>query len=487
MDAPVAAAAAFASSCEQFQQVVGFLGGEAAAGLTHAELETQLGEAGRNLLRQLYQDHLALRAHQEVRSAGVIDSAGTPRGAVEAGHTRPLVTVFGPVKVARLAYRRKGQANLYPADAALNLPVESHSHGLRELTALEASRDSYEATGEAIRRYTGVHVPKRQLIELARAAAVDFEAYYAAAGRPATAVGDVLCISLDGKGVVMRPDALREATAKAAAQATHKMKTRLSKGEKCGRKRMAELGTVFDVTPAVRSPADILPTTAVERAAVRPGPDPAHKWLTASVVDDLATVVRKVFDEAERRDPGHQRRWVVLVDGANHQLDRVKAEAKARKIELVVICDFVHVLEYLWRAAWAFFAEGDPAAEVWVRQKARAVLAGDAATVAASIRRKATCLGLTGNTRKQADTTADYLLRKQRYLDYPTALAQGWPIATGIIEGACRHLVSDRLDRTGARWGLAGAEAILKLRALRSNGDFWVSGCFRGSISGAPG
>ncbi|MHB8340053.1 MAG: hypothetical protein ACYDB7_02630, partial [Mycobacteriales bacterium] len=166
MDEPKAASQAFASSHEQLEQVVGFLGGEAAAGLTHAELETQLGEAGRKLLRQLYQDHLALRAHQEVRSAGVIDSAGAPRGAVEAGHTRPLVTVFGPVAVARLAYRRKGEDNLYPADGALNLPVESHSHGLRELAAIEANRDSYEAAGEAIRRYSGVHVPKRARISI---------------------------------------------------------------------------------------------------------------------------------------------------------------------------------------------------------------------------------------------------------------------------------------------------------------------------------
>ena len=92
--------------------------------------------------------------------------------------------------------------------------------------------------------------------------------------------------------------------------------------------------------------------------------------------------------------------------------------------------------------------------------------------MAAAIRRKATTLGLDPQTRRGADRCADYLLSKRDYLNYPQALAQGWPIATGIIEGACRHLVKDRLDLTGARWGLQGAEAILKLRALRSNGDF---------------
>jgi hypothetical protein len=136
------------------------------------------------------------------------------------------------------------------------------------------------------------------------------------------------------------------------------------------------------------------------------------------------------------------------------------------------VIDCVHVLEYLWSSAWSFFKEGDPAAERWVHEKARAVLNGKAGIVAASIRRKATRLGLDSDKRANADACADYLLAKRRYLDYPTALTSGWPIATGVIEGACRHFVKDRMDITGARWGLAGAEAVLKLRALRSNGDF---------------
>jgi len=127
---------------------------------------------------------------------------------------------------------------------------------------------------------------------------------------------------------------------------------------------------------------------------------------------------------------------------------------------------------YLWSAAWSFHAEGDPAAEKWVATKALAVLNRQASTVAAAIRRKAITLGLQPHTRRGADRCADYLLAKRNYLNYPQALQAGWPIATGIIEGACRHLVKDRLDLTGARWGLQGAEAILKLRALRSNGDF---------------
>lgn len=116
--------------------------------------------------------------------------------------------------------------------------------------------------------------------------------------------------------------------------------------------------------------------------------------------------------------------------------------------------------------------EGDPAAEAWVHDKARAVLAGQAGRVAAAIRRKATYHGLDPPARANADTCAKYLTNKAPYLNYPRALQQGWPIATGVIEGACRHLVKDRMDLTGARWGLEGAEAVLRLRAIRCNGDF---------------
>jgi hypothetical protein len=181
--------------------------------------------------------------------------------------------------------------------------------------------------------------------------------------------------------------------------------------------------------------------------------------------------VEEVFDEACRRDVQHERTWVALVDGNNHQIDLIKAEAKKRDVKVAIVIDCVHVLEYLWGSAWCFFKEGDPAAER-VHEKALAILQGKAGIVAAAIRRKATRLGLDHDKRAKADRCADYLLNKRPYLDYPTALANGWPIATGVIEGACRHLVKDRMDITGARWGLEGAEAVLKLRALRANGDF---------------
>jgi len=231
---------------------------------------------------------------------------------------------------------------------------------------------------------------------------------------------------------------------------------------------MATVGAVYDLETEPRTAIDVL-----AQDSDKPTPPRAKaKWLTASVAQDAANVVSSVFDEAERRDPMHQRQWVALIDGNNHQIDRIEAEAARRKVSVAVVVDLIHVLEYLWGAVWCFFAEGDPAAEAWVRDRALAVLEGKSGDVAAGIRRRATTAGLAAQKRTKADNCARYLTNKAPYLDYPRALAAGWPIATGVIEGACRHLVKDRMDITGARWSVEGAEAVLKLRAVRCNGDF---------------
>ena len=471
MSAPPSGASPFDQVRADFEGLLGWLTGSEAAGLSHGELEEQLDRRGRDLLRQMLQGQLDLRAVREQRAADVTDADGVRHGSVEPGHCRPLTSVFGTVTVTRLAYRHRGHANLYPADAALNLPVERHSHGLRRLAAIEASRGSFEEAKAALARATGTSVGKRQVEAVTARAAADVADFYATRRELPVADTDVLVISADGKGIVMRPPSLRPATAAQARASTRKLATRLSKGEKRNRKRLAEVGTVYDLTPAPRSATDII-GDADPDAVGPPAPVAKNKWLTASVVDDAAQVLAAVFDEAERRDPRHQRPWVALVDGNNHQIERIKAESAARRVQVPIVIDFVHVLEYLWGAAWSFFAEGDPAAETWVRQRAQAILEGKARDVATGIRRRASTRRLAPPKRKKADEAARYLINKSEHLDYPTALSSGWPIATGVIEGACRHLVKDRMDITGARWSADGAEAVLQLRAVSANGDF---------------
>ena len=471
----------FAASREQFDQLLGFLNGADAAAMAHAHLEEQLSSRGRALLKLLLQDHLDLRASRERPQPGPVTGADTvTRTRIETGHQRGLATVFGPVTVTRIGYRAPGADNLYPADAALNLPEEKHSHGLRQLAAIEAPRGSYDDAADAITRATGQHVGKRQVEQLAQRAAIDFDDFYTHRQPPADESGntddsgttDLLVLSCDGKGVVMRPEALRPATSAAAAKSRPKLRTRLSPGEKRHRKRIAEVGAVYDAAPAPRTPADNQPTPDSAHADPAPRPVTTGKWLTASIVEDAASVIAQVFDEADRRDPTRQRTWIALVDGNNHQIEQIEDEAADRRMPVPILIDFIHVLEYLWKAAWSLHTEGDPAAEIWVRRHANDILNGKARNTAANIRSAATRAGLARDERTGADTCATYLTNKHRYLNYPKALQQGWPIATGVIEGACRHLVNDRMDITGARWGLTGAEAILKLRAIHSNGDW---------------
>jgi hypothetical protein len=352
------------------------------------------------------------------------------------------------------------------------LPVERRSHGLRKLAAVEAARGSFQDATDAIERSTGVRLGKRQVEELATLAAVDFEEFYETRRPARSKAGDLLVLSCDGKGIVMRPDALRTGTGRRAARAGPEPKARLSREDRRNRKRMAEIGAVYDAEPAPRTAADILTASAPEGYEPEPGPAAENKWLCASVVKDPAEVIARIFQEAERRDPKHRRTWVALVDGNSHQIQQINYQAKKRGVKVTIVCDFIHVLTYLWGAAGCLHPDSNPAAvEKWVQDQATRVLDGQARRVAGTIRRQATNAGLDPAQRKPADDAANYLTNLAPYLDYPTALQSGWPIATGIVEGACRHLIKDRMDITGARWGLAGAEAVLKLRALKANGD----------------
>ncbi len=451
-----------------FAQMLSWLEGSEAAAMSAAELEDEVVRRGREAQRLALQDHLDLRALRE-RRVEATDENGVAHAVIEPGHRRQLSTVMGTVTVERLAYRHAGTSNLHPADSVLNLPERLHSHGLRRMAVVESTRGSFDDASAAIERATGVAVAKRQVESLTAAAAVDIEDFYVSRGPEPGATDDVLVISVDGKGIVMRPEGLRASTAKAAATAPTKLGNRLSKGEKRYRKRMAEVGAVYDITPVARTPADVLASTHGD--APPPAPKASGKWVTASVSADAAQVVASVFDEGQRRDPDHQRSWLALVDGNNHQIDRINQEAENRKLQVTIVVDLIHVMEYIWGAAWCFFEEGDAAAQDWVRDKTLAVLSGNARQVAAGIRRRATTSGLAKLKRTNADKCATYLTNKADYLDYPKALAAGWPIATGVIEGTCRYLVADRMDITGARWSVAGAEAVLKLRAVRSNGD----------------
>jgi hypothetical protein len=242
----------------------------------------------------------------------------------------------------------------------------------------------------------------------------------------------------------MLPAALREETRKKAQDSGGgPYRTRLASGHKSARKRMAAIAAVYDAAPAARRPHDVIQLAGAERTARRKGPKAERKWLTASLARPARQVIAEAFDRAEERDPAHRRSWVVLVDGDNHQIELIQAEARRREVPIHLVVDFVHVAEYVWRAAWCFYSSGEPEAERWVGIQLLGILSGRLEETLAEIHQRARTAKLTDEQVHGITQCTRYLKAKKPFLDYAGALAAGWPIATGIVEGACRHLPVD--------------------------------------------
>ena len=465
----------FATAAEQFSTMTTHLQSVAALTMTHDALEAYICEEGRELQRRLLQAHLDVRAAAE-RRVRVAGSDGVERDVARSGTTRKLGSVVGCVIVTRTLYQRAGVEGLAPQDAALNLPAESYSLGVRKRAAEEAASGSFDHVVEQLRKTTGTPVPKRQVEELVCRAAEDFDAFYLERDPEPEDDTLYLVLTFDGAGVPMRPEALRDATRKASAQERRDERwplKRLPPGKKRTRKRMAMVAAVYGVAPYPRTPDDIVrelrPVQSVTKRKKRPKPTNKRVW--ANLSETGSDVIEQGFAEAMLRDPEQGRRWVVLVDGDKKQLRAVRKTARELGVEITIVLDVIHVLEYLWGAAYCFHAPGSQDAEQWVTKRLTMLLEGaDASTVAAGMTRSATRQTLA--ERKAVDKCARYLRNNRAFLDYASALRDGLPIASGVIEGACRFLVRQRLDIAGARWGLAGAEAVLRLRALKASGDF---------------
>jgi len=449
----VADANPFLPAREHFEGLIARLDGEETRRMTHADVERLLQTEGTELLRRLFQGHLDSRGVGEA-AAPVVDADGRARTHARVSE-RPLVTVFGPVRLARMGYGQRGVVSLYPRDAELNVPWEIYSHGVRRQVAEEAARGSFDEAVKAIDRTTGAEVAKRQVEQSAARAATDFDAFYesraAATPTEAAETAPILVLTTDGKGVVMRPEALREATRMAAGKRQRKLRKRLAKGEKTATRRMATVASVYTIAPFYRTPEDIVRDLDGDSREAVTRPRPENKRVWASVSKEQADVIEDMFDEADRRDPEHRKAWVVLVDGNETQLRLINETAQRRGVQVSIVLDVIHVIEYLWEAAYCFHAEGTPDAEEWITARLLEILRGKSSDVAAGIRRSATLRELPHDKRRAADVCADYLLKYRAHLDYHLSLAAGVPIATGVIEGACRHLVKDRMDITGAR------------------------------------
>lgn len=472
----------FADARSTFDGIIGWLGGDDVPA-TEADIERAVSARGRELLRQLLQGRFDLLHSRECIE---LARRGAPQDVEVRARKRHLETEFGRTRLWRLGWKNADEARArFPLDEQLNLPKKLYSHPLRERVSDEARTGAWEQAVKRIDRSTGAHVPKRQAEEQTVDAAQDFEPFYEQRVQPVNdtlSAQALLCGSNDGKGITMRPEALRDATRKEAeAERAEAVRGDPMAPKKLRKhdKRMATVSAVWEQEPHRRTAKDIIDNLRPGRAAKRRkkarkqrAPRPQQKRLNASVVKSTPKGVAEMFDEFDRRDPVRCRTAIVLLDGEEHQQTAVLDEQRRRERSLILVLDIIHVLSYLWAAGFALCRKDAVQTEAWVVRFLAKLLTCPVESVIADIQRSVAARGLSAQQRKPVDKCIKYFTRNSSFMRYPEFLAQGLPIATGVIEGACRHLIQDRLGITGARWGLEGAEAVLKLRAIHSSGDW---------------
>lgn len=386
-------------------------------------------------------------------------------------HLRRLLTVFGEFSVMRYVYgTRPGQKiELAPTDQRLQLPENDVSYLLQEWDQLLGTEQAFGLVRDTLETILGFRQSvdtlergNRQMAEVAP----EFRRSQPAPNPKDE--GALLVVTEDNKGVPMvRP-------VEAAPAGCHR-----KKGEKANKKQMACIGCVYTVDPHVRTANELVATLFRDPGRPRSKPPEARQkryWTSLTREEDGRTVRAQdeVFqhlrdDVALRRQP---RQTVVHLCDGQHSLETDRHKYLPHDKRTVDVLDLMHVLPRLWEAAHLFHREGSPAASQFVCERLRRVLEGETGRVIGGLRQMGTKHRFRGPRRKRLRCLCAFLennLHRMRYDDY---LRAGYPIATGVIEGACRHVVRDRMERAGMRWKVPGAQAMLQLRAIRANGDW---------------
>ena len=430
-------------------------------GLPEVERETE--RRGRELLRLQIQAHIDARGTGDlgpvlrVRFPDALPVTCTHKRL----HTRQLVTLFGTVSITRMAYGSRGQPSLHPLDAQLQLPARRFSYEIQRRLVKSALQGPFDEALEVLADTTGIVVPKRSAEQIVADASADFESFYARRSVGGSgAQGPILVAALDSKGIPMvKPEgAIRP--------------VRLRKGEKRHKKRMSTVAAVFSQLPAARTPETVVASlfTPAELAPPREprANRPQHKRVWASLLAGKVAFIQDVRDEMRRRDPDREHTWVIVTDGERALQRRVCEQFP----DVILILDLLHVLEKLWAAAHALYAEGSAAAESFTSERALRILRGQVSQVVKGLRQIVTKRKLEGKKRHTLLAVAGYFYHNRTRMRYHDYLEMGWPIASGSVEGACKNLIKDRMERSGMRWTPAMAEAMLRLRATYLSGDF---------------
>lgn len=387
--------------------------------------------------------------------------------------------VFGDFTLERACYgSRDGQKITFvPLDNRLQLPESDYSYLLQEWDQALGTESAFAKVAAALQAALGIRQPVDSLERGNRQMAQTVEAFRDA--RPLPAADDeaaVFVLTDDGKGIPLRkgPD---DPAAKA-----HR-----GKGDKANKKRMAIVGAIYSVDRYPRTAEEVTaalfrdPRAAGPKEA-RPVPVGKHVWARLSKAADgnLTDPIDAVFAwqkaELDRRAPIGTKPVVCVMDG-----QELLWEGKRRHFgdKVVEVLDLLHVTPRLWQAAHAFYKEGTKAAAGFVRDRVFRVLRGQVRGVVKGLRRAATVRGLTGSKAEAVRRACAYLSANAPRMRYDEYLKEGYPVASGVIEGACRHYVKDRMERSGMRWTKAGAQGMLDVRSEYLNGDWQAFQAFR--------
>jgi len=364
--------------------------------------------------------------------------------------------VFGKIRFERRYYYRGGQG-AFPVDADLNLPKEGCSDLLREWQERLGAYIPYTQANSILEDLLGRPFSNRALQQAIQEDSEHVLNFYEQADpHLPDPNATILVVQADGKGVPLVKDSDQKAP------------VRPGKGARPGKKE-AMVSSVYTIVPAPRTPQSVI--TSLFHPQIEADPLPRSgtydKWLFATLDGKSAALTRTAV-QVRRREGTHILDRVALTDGAEALQTRVQSQFP----DFTLILDFIHADEYLWKAANALLGEKAQERSAWVEERTLQLLTGQTGAVIADLRQIAgTC-----KARSQAATTltsvAAYYERNQAWMRYDEYLGRGWPIASGVIEGACRHLVKDRCEQSGMRWTQTGAEGLLRLRSVAENGDW---------------
>jgi len=390
---------------------------------------------------------------------------------LEQPHSRRYVSIFGLFQLQRTVYgSREGQTiDFVPVDNRLQLPESDFSYLLQDWDQSMCVEEAFSQAGRTLQRILGLRQSVDSLERMNAQMAKPVEDFRA--DRPVPAAeeeGEILVSSADGKGVVMR---------RGPGERTPAHRT---KGDKASRKEMALVGAVYSVDRQVRTAEEVVAALFGDHPdqPQRERPKPRHKQVLAHLADTDASGTHSgmektyawMLEELWARNRGFTKEMVHLCDGQETLWDA--RDRYLPKRNTVDVLDLLHVTPRLWQAAHLFHPEKSRAAEQFVRARGLKVLQGHGALVVRGLREMGTKHQLHGSKQATLTKICAYLDNNRERMHYDQYLAKGYPIASGVIEGACRHLVKDRMERAGMHWTRPGAQAMLDVRSIHINGDW---------------